>query len=192
MIAVNKSKIILLTILIVLVLYCGAVIFITKPNANAYEGLIGSTDNVPAASASSAEKTQADAQAEHDAILAQAEEIAAEKADEARKSASEYADSAIADAIARLDIPQAAGTVETYVEGDTIIQREEFDLQSNLPEIVDAVGARLLENKDQILDMIIDALIEKLDSDESSADYETIRRQIREEEIRKMLEKLHD
>lgn len=221
----NKSKIVLLTILIVLVLYCGGVIFVTKPNTNAYEALFGSKDNnAPAATASATEQAQADNKAEHDAILAQAEKVAAEKADAAKKSASEYADAAIADAIAKLEIPQAVEKVETIVQqGDTIIQREEFDLQAHLPEIVDAVYDKLLEDKDQILDMIIDALIERLDEAEaasssaapasetpaaeaaaaseaapveapavSDADYETLRRQMREDEIRKMLEQLHD
>ena len=230
-IAVNKSKIVLLTILIVLVLYCGAVIFVTKPSTNAYESLFGSKDNsAPAASAPSAEAVQADNKAEHDAILAQAEKVAAEKAEEAKKSASDYADAAIAEAIAKLEIPEAkTETVETFIQGDTIIQREEFDLQAHMPEIVDAVYAQLLKDKDQILDMIIDALIERLETEEEAetmtetkveskadaeteakaeaatepeaeatapaaedVDYETVRRQMREDEIRKMLDQLKD
>ena len=230
-IAVNKSKIVLLTILIVLVLYCGAVIFVTKPSTNAYESLFGSKDNsAPAASAPSAEAVQADNKAEHDAILAQAEKVAAEKAEEAKKSASDYADAAIAEAIAKLEIPEAkTETVETFIQGDTIIQREEFDLQAHMPEIVDAVYAQLLKDKDQILDMVIDALIERLGTEEEAetktetkveskadaeteakaeaatepeaeatapaaedVDYETVRRQMREDEIRKMLDQLKD
>ena len=192
----NKSKIVLLTILIVLVLYCGAVIFVTKSNTNAYEGLFGSTNTAPAETPA-AEKTQADLQAEHDAILAEAGKDAADKADAARKAASDYADAAIAEAIAKLEIPQAVETtVEKIVEGDTIIQREEFDLDAHLPEIVDAVYAELLEDKDAILDMIIDELIARLDSAEASAaapaDYDTTRRQMREDEIRKMLDQLKD
>ena len=204
----NKSKIVLLTILIVLVLYCGAVIFVTKPKTNAYEGLFGSNNNAPAATAPADDKTQSEIQAEHDAILAKAEKVAAEKADAAQKSASDYADAAIAEAIAKLEIPQAVETtVEKIVEGDTIIQREEFDLEAHLPEIVDAVKAELLEDKDAILGMIVDELIARLDSAEASAeaqapadsssaaapaDYDTTRRQIREDEIKKMLEQLQD
>ena len=198
----NKSKIVLLTILIVLVLYCGAVIFVTKPNTNAYEGLFGSTNTAPATETPAVEKTQADTKAEHDAILAQAEKVASEKADAAQKSASDYADAAIAEAIAKLEIPQAVETtVEKIVEGDTIIQREEFDLEAHLPEIVDAVYDQLIEDKDAILDMIVDELIARLDSAEASADsssavapadYDTTRRQIREDEIRKMLDQLKD
>ena len=58
-----------------------------------------------------------------------------------------------------------------------------------MPEIIDAVYDQLLEDKDVILDMIIDELIAKLGTDE---DYDTIRRRIREEEIKKMLEQLQD
>ena len=206
----NKSKIVLLTILIVLVLYCGAVIFVTKPNTNAYEGLFGSKDNSAPAATAPAETTQADIQAEiqaaikaeHDAVIAQTEKIAAEKSEAAQKSASDYADAAIAEAIAKLEIPQAVETtVEKIVEGDTIIQREEFDLEAHLPEIVDAVYDQLIEDKDAILDMIVDELIARLDSVEASADssdaaapadYDATRRQIREDEIRKMLEQLQD
>ena len=198
MIAVNKSKIVLLTILIVLVLYCGAVIFITKPGTNAYQGIFGSTEketavpDAPAApSAPDAEGTIVDT----DAILAQAEKIAEDKAEAARKSSEDYADSAIADAISKLEIPQAVETtVEKIVQGDTVIQREEFDLEAHLPEIVDAVYAELLKEKDAIIDMVVDAIIEKLDTVEATgdADYDTVRRQKREEEIRKMLEQLQD
>ena len=186
-IAVNKSKIVLLTILIVLVLYCGAVIFITKPGSNAYQGLFGSAGNASAQAAPASQGTSVDT----DAILAQAEKIATDKAEAARKSSADYADSAIADAISKLVIPEA---VETVVQGDTIIQKEEFDLEAHLPEIVDAVSAELLKEKDAIIDMVVDALIEKLDASEATGevDYDTARRQKREEEIKKMLEQLQD
>ena len=187
----NKSKIVLLTILIVLVLYCGAVIFITKPGSNAYQGLFGSADNAaPQATPASQEKT-----VDTDAILAQAEKIAADKAEAARKSSEDYADSAIAEAISKLVIPEAVETtVEKIVQGDTIIQKEEFDFEAHLPEIVDAVSAELLKEKDAIIDMVVDAIIEKLDASEAAGevDYDTTRRQKREEEIKKMLEQLQD
>ena len=186
----NKSKIVLLTILIVLVLYCGGVIFITKPGSNAYQGLFGSAGN---ASAQAAPASQGEA-VDTDAILAQAEKIATDKADAARKSSEDYTDAAIADAISKLVIPEAT---ETVVQGDTIIQKEEFDLEANLPTIVDAVSDELLSEKDAIIDMVIDALIERLDEAEAAdaaaeADYDTLRRQKREAEIKKMLEQLQD
>ena len=48
--------------------------------------------------------------------------------------------------------------------------------------------------KDQLVEMIVDELIAKLGSDISveADDYETVRRQMREAEIKKMLEQLHD
>ena len=188
----SKSKIVLLTVLIILVLYCGAVIFVTKPNTNAYEGLFGSTDKVAETTDSASDAATV---VDTDAILAEAEKIAAEKADAAQKSSAEYADAAIADAISKLVIPEAGETI--IKEGDTIIQREEFDLEAHMSEIIDAVYEQLLNDKEEILDMIIDGLIEKLDSAPAEpipedADYYTIRRKIREEEIMKMLEQLHD
>lgn len=184
----NKSKIVLLTILIVLVLYCGGVIFITKPGSNAYQGLFGSAGGNAAAQAAPVSQGSS---VDTDAILAQAEKIATDKAEAARKSSADYADTAIADAISKLVIPEAT---ETVVQGDTIIQKEEFDLEAHLPEIVDAVSAELLKEKDAIVDMIVDAIIEKLDKAEAAGevDYDTARRQKREEEIKKMLEQLED
>ena len=197
----NKSKIVLLTILIVLVLYCGGVIFLTKPNSNALEGLFSSTDKAAAAPASEV------ASVDSDAILAQAEKIAAEKADAARKSSEEYADAAIADAIAKIVIPEAGETV--VQQGDTIIQKEEFDLDAHMQEIVDAVLAKLPvpdndelaadlyeKYKDQLVDSVVDEIIARYGNSEqapaSGDDYDTIRRQMREEEIKKVLDQLHE
>ena len=198
----NKSKIVLLTILIVLVLYCGGVIFLTKPNSNALEGLFSSTDNKAAAAPASGA-----ASVDSDAILAQAEKIAAEKADAARKSSEEYADAAIADAIAKIAVSEAGETV--VQQGDTIIQKEEFDLDAHMQEIVDAVLAKLPvpdndelaadlyeKYKDQLVDSVVDEIIARYGNSEqvpaADDDYDTLRRQMREEEIRKVLEQLHE
>ena len=198
----NKSKIVLLTILIVLVLYCGGVIFLTKPNSNALEGLFSSTDNKAASAPASGA-----ASVDSDAILAQAEKIAAEKADAARKSSEEYADAAIADAIAKIAVSEAGETV--VQQGDTIIQKEEFDLDAHMQEIVDAVLAKLPvpdndelaadlyeKYKDQLVDSVVDEIIARYGNSEqvpaADDDYDTLRRQMREEEIRKVLEQLHE
>ena len=198
----NKSKIVLLTILIVLVLYCGGVIFLTKPNSNALEGLFSSTDNKAASAPASGA-----ASVDSDAILAQAEKIAAEKADAARKSSEEYADAAIADAIAKIAVSEAGETV--VQQGDTIIQKEEFDLDAHMQEIVDAVLAKLPvpdndelaadlyeKYKDQLVDLVVDEIIARYGNSEqvpaADDDYDTLRRQMREEEIRKVLEQLHE
>ena len=76
-----KSKLVLLTVLIMLVLYCGVVIFITKPDSFAYDAVFGKTDSrvtVP-----TSEKAEAQAQADRDALLAEMERIASEKAAQA-------------------------------------------------------------------------------------------------------------
>ena len=193
----KKNKLVLLTVLIVLVLYVGAVIFITKPNTNAYSALFGSKDKTV---------TPAEAQADHDAIIAEAEKIAKEKADAAETASAEYTDAAVADFQTVLDKAVANAFANLEFEGDTIVQTIPFDVNEHRDEIVNAVVPELLKYddelaaimydkyKDEIVDMIVDELIAKLGSDVAveSDDYDTIRRQMREAEIKKMLEQLHD
>ena len=205
----KKNKLVLLTVLIVMVLYCGAVIFVTKPNTNAYAAIFGSADNkvtVPAA----AETAPVDT----DAILAEAEKIATAKADSAVDQSGKYTDAAVADALAVnednikaiVDKAVADAFANLEFDGDTIIQTQPFDINEHLDEIVNAVVPELLKYedelaalmydkyKDQLVDMVVDELIERLPSDVSvdANDYDTIRRQMREAEIKKMLEQLHD
>lgn len=190
----KKNKLVLLTVLIVMVLYCGAVIFVTKPNTNAYAAIFGSVDNkvtVPAA----AETAPVDT----DAILAEAEKYTDDAVADAlavnEDAVKAIVDKAVADAFANLEF-----------DGDTIIQTQPFDINEHLDEIVNAVVPELLKYedelaalmydkyKDQLVDMVVDELIERLPSDVSvdANDYDTIRRQMREAEIKKMLEQLHD
>ena len=190
----KKNKLVLLTVLIVMVLYCGAVIFVTKPNTNAYAAIFGSADNkvtVPAA----AETAPVDT----DAILAEAEKYTDDAVADAlavnEDAVKAIVDKAVADAFANLEF-----------NGDTIIQTQPFDINEHLDEIVNAVVPELLKYedelaalmydkyKDQLVDMVVDELIERLPSDVSvdANDYDTIRRQMREAEIKKMLEQLHD
>ena len=42
----KKNKIILLTVLIMLVLYCGAVVFVTKPDTFAFSGILGDYNTI--------------------------------------------------------------------------------------------------------------------------------------------------
>lgn len=42
----KKNKIILLTVLIMLVLYCGAVVFVTKPDTFAFSGILGDSNTI--------------------------------------------------------------------------------------------------------------------------------------------------
>ena len=72
----KKNKLVLLTVLIVLVLYVGAVIFVTKPNTNAYSAIFGSSEK---AAAPAPETVKAD----HDAIIAEAEKQKVKPVDDA-------------------------------------------------------------------------------------------------------------
>lgn len=195
----KKNKLVLLTVLIVLVLYVGAVIFVTKPNTNAYSAIFGSSEK---AAAPAPETVKAD----HDAIIAEAEKIATQKADAAKSASAEYTDAAVADFKAVIDKAVADAFANLEFEGDTIIQTIPFDINEHRDEIVNAVVPELLKYddelaalmyekyKDQLVEMIVDELIAKLGSDISveADDYETVRRQMRESEIKKMLEQLHD
>ncbi|MBP5552768.1 MAG: hypothetical protein J6X41_05235 [Spirochaetales bacterium] len=195
----KKNKLVLLTVLIVLVLYVGAVIFVTKPNTNAYSAIFGSADKT---AAPAPEAVQAD----HDAIIAEAEKIATEKADAAESASAEYTDAAVADFQAILDKAVADAFANLEFEGDTIVQTIPFDVNEHRDEIVEAIIPELLKYddelaalmydkyKDQIVEMIVDDLIAKLGSDIAveADDYDTVRRQMREAEIKKMLEQLHD
>ena len=195
----KKNKLVLLTVLIVLVLYVGAVIFVTKPNTNAYSAIFGSADKTAAPAPESV-------QADHDAILAEAEKIATEKADAAESASAEYTDAAVADFQAILDKAVADAFANLEFEGDTIVQTIPFDVNEHRDEIVEAIIPELLKYddelaalmydkyKDQIVEMIVDDLIAKLGSDIAveADDYDTVRRQMREAEIKKMLEQLHD
>ena len=209
----KKNKLVLLTVLIVMVLYCGAVIFVTKPNTNAYAAIFGSVDNkvtVPAA----AETAPVDT----DAILAVAEKYTDDAVADAlavnEDAVKAIVDKAVADALAVnedavkaiVDKAVADAFANLEFDGDTIIQTQPFDINEHLDEIVNAVVPELLKYedelaaliydkyKDQLVDMVVDELIERLPSDVSvdANDYDTIRRQMREAEIKKMLEQLHD
>ena len=206
----KKNKLVLLTVLIVLVLYCGAVIFVTKPNTNAYAAIFGAVDNRPTVPA--AETTQVDT----DVILAEAEKIATAKADSAVDQSGKYTDAVVADALAVnedavkaiVDKAVADAFANIDFEGDTvtIIQTQPFDINEHLDEIVKAVVPELLKYedelaalmydkyKDELVDMVVDELIDRLPSEVAADadDYDTIRRQMREAEIKKMLEQLHD
>ncbi len=84
----KKNKLILLTILMVLVLYCGAVIFVTKPNSFAYESIFGnsSAPATPKTAQSSASAESVDTQALVAQAEAAAKEAASKSAEDARKA----------------------------------------------------------------------------------------------------------
>ena len=98
----KKSKLILLTILMILVLYCGAVIFVTKPNSFAYSAILGDgsrSSDYPAQSGVQTASAPA-AEVNTDAIIAEAKDAAAKQAESTIR---EYASQTEADIIKAIE-----------------------------------------------------------------------------------------
>ena len=139
-----KSKLVLLTVLIMLVLYCGVVIFITKPDSFAYDAVFGKTDSrvtVP-----TSEKAEAQAQADRDALLAEMERIASEKASQA-------ADAAVEKAVAKAD-ENAAKAIDAAVE-KAVAQADE-----NAAKAIDEAVAKAMADATESVSKAIDAAID--------------------------------
>lgn len=102
----KKNNLVLLTVLIMLVLYCGVVIFVTKPSDFAYEALFKDADSSVKAPAT---ETPAVDRAE---LTAEMEAIASKYADKAVDQAGKNADAAIREAIGNIDIDTGSGTVD--------------------------------------------------------------------------------
>ncbi len=143
----KKNKLILLTILIVLAIYCGAVIFVTKPESFAYDSLFRDIDvtvQVP-----SSEKAEADTAK----LLADVEKIAQQKADEAGRKAVEQAvaisndnlDKAVQAAIEKYDATISAMIDEAVKNAlgdvDSKIAAAKDDILASIP-VVDVEAAK--------------------------------------------------
>ena len=227
----KKNKLVLLTVLIILVLYCGVVIFVTKPNTFAFDAIIKGADST-AKAAAAPQKTDAEIKAEHDALVAEMESIAAKHADSAVEKAGKNADAAIKDALGKLEVNSGVVDVAALIKVTVadavdsvkaeIIQQATEEATKNVlahePEFVDAVTDkilanedefvqtvlnRVLENEDEFAKRVTDAVLARLEQalnealDELAAyvpqtDYEAERKQIRETEIQKILDQLHD
>ena len=229
----KKNKLVLLTVLIILVLYCGVVIFVTKPNAFAFDSIIKkSADSAATAATAAAAKTPAEEKAEHDALVAEMETIAAKHADSAVEKAGKNADAAIKEALGKLEVKDGevdvASLVKMAVEDavaeakaeiikeassiatsnilsheDEVIDAVTDKILANEDEFVQTVLNRVLENEDEFAKRVTDSVLAKLEQALNEAleelaaytpqnDYEAQRKQIRESEIQKLLEQLHD
>ena len=229
----KKSKLVLLTVLIILVLYCGVVIFVTKPNAFAFDSIIKkSADSAATAATAAAAMTPAQEKAEHDALVAEMETIAAKHADSAVEKAGKNTDAAIKDALGRLEVKDGEVDVASLVkmavedavaEAKAEIIKEASDIAtsnilSHEDEVIDAVTDKILANEDEFVQTVLnrvlanedefaqrvtDSVLAKLEQALNEAleelaaytpqnDYEAERKQIRESEIQKLLEQLHD
>ena len=229
----KKSKLVLLTVLIILVLYCGVVIFITKPNAFAFDSIIKkSADSAATAATAAAAKTPAEEKAEHDALVAEMETIAAKHADSAVEKAGKNADAAIKEALGKIEVKDGEVDVASLVKmavddavaeakaeiikeassiatsnilshEDEVIDAVTDKILANEDEFVQTVLNRVLENEDEFAKRVTDSVLARLEQALNEAleelaaytpqnDYDAQRKQIRESEIQKLLEQLHD
>ncbi len=226
----KKNKLVLLTILIILVLYCGVVIFVTKPNTFAFDAILKGTGTT--AQSAAPQKTDAQLKAEHDSLVAEMEAIAAKHADSAVEKAGKNADAAIKDALGKLEVNSGEVDVAALIKvtvADAVesakaeILREATEeatknvlshegefvdavtdkILANEDEFVQTVLNRVLENEDEFAKRVTDSVLARLEQALNEAleelaaytpqtDYEAERKQIRESEIQKILDQLHD
>ncbi|MFC2821488.1 MAG: dephospho-CoA kinase [Sphaerochaeta sp.] len=163
----KKTKLILLTVLIILVLYCGAVIFVTKPDTFAYEALFGELDN--AVTVPTSEKAAADAAAEKKALLSEIDAMVTEKNAATVKEAVSIADAntakAIENAVAKYDADIAAmvkSSVNEAVGSIEVNADVSAELEKAVPEIVEKVTAELEANIGTYVPRIVEASVTEL------------------------------
>lgn len=215
----KKTKLVLLTVLIILVLYCGVIIFVTKPSTFAYDALfkgVESTVTVP-----SSEKAAQTAAAEKEALMAEVKTIAAEYADKAVAQAARNAEAAIVEAVG--DIKTDAGAVDvsavvsiavrnamTAAKDDIVnaaaakaVAEIRVDEAALSREISEKVVANILSREDALVDRVTEAVLERIGkglqeavsetlSSMSDEDYAKIRKEVRSTEIQNLLDQLQD
>lgn len=215
----KKTKLVLLTVLIILVLYCGVIIFVTKPSTFAYDALfkgVESTVTVP-----SSEKAAQTAAAEKEALMAEMKTIAAEYADQAVTQAARNAEAAIVEAVG--DIKTDAGAVDVSAVVSIAVRNAMAAAKDDIVnaaaakavaeiradeaalsrEISEKVVANILSREDELVDRVTEAVIERIGkglqeavsetlSSMSDEDYAKIRKEVRSTEIQNLLDQLQD
>lgn len=215
----KKTKLVLLTVLIILVLYCGVIIFVTKPSTFAYDALfkgVESTVTVP-----SSEKAAQTAAAEKEALMAEMKTIAAEYADKAVTQAARNAEAAIVEAVG--DIKTDAGAVDVSAVVSIAVRNAMAAAKDDIVnaaaakavaeirvdeaalsrEISEKVVANILSREDALVDRVTEAVLERIGkglqeavsetlSSMSDEDYAKIRKEVRSTEIQNLLDQLQD
>lgn len=215
----KKTKLVLLTVLIILVLYCGVIIFVTKPSTFAYDALfkgVESTVTVP-----SPEKAAQTAAAEKEALMAEVKAIAAEYADKAVAQAAKNAEAAIVEAVGNIKTDAGSVDVSAVVSiavrnamaaaKDDIVNaaaakavadiRADEDALSR--EVSEQVVASILSHEEAVINRVTEAVLERIGTGLQEAvtdslasmpdeDYAKIRKEIRSTEIQKLLDQLQD
>jgi len=153
---VKKNKIILLTVLIMLVVYCGIVIFITKPNTFAFSGILGDYNTI-----SGTNKAQ---------LMEEIDSLVDEKIDAAMNDRMvSYVDSTIFSAESRIEEQlkvQAEVQGEAQIVANILSQvQSQLDSMANaivqeavekqVSKVFDDFKAKLVEEKDVIVNEIL-------------------------------------
>ena len=212
----KKNKLILLTILMVLVLYCGAVIFVTKPNSFAYDAIFGDNAIIPARSTQQTQ-TADSASVDTEAIIAElredltkqvetvAKEVAAQSSESVRKAIEEslpsMVDEAVKKAISDLNL---SGQIEKQVTKEVLSQQEELAaiIYANYSKaLAEAVTNRIMATvtsvepvqiqiEEPVAVEVVEEEVPAMAAVISVEEYEAQRQEIREAVISSLLEKL--
>jgi len=185
---VKKNKLILLTILIILVLYCGAVIFVTKPSSFAYNALFGKLDSkvttTPVQQSSTTQTTVAAPAAQIDTEALKAEVQAA-----AEKAAREIVEAAVKDM--RESIIKSTDGL-----ADEVAVKVMQELSEREGEFADRLYVKY---GDELVEMVTQNVLSAIKAQEEDipvvitpAQYETQRQAIRDKEIADLLGQLSE
>lgn len=160
----KKTKLVLLTVVLMMVLYCGAVIFVTKPETFAFSAIFGSVDNVVTVPTS--EQREAQAKAERDAISAEIETVSTQKADEAVQQAVSVAGQKADDAIKAAMQTYDSGLQQMVSDAVAAAYASAADIseevESAIPSIVEQVTKNIEAGIDYYIPQIVNAVIPEL------------------------------
>lgn len=189
----KKSKLILLTILMILVLYCGAVIFVTKPDSFAYGAIFG--DNNTRSTAGDTQSASA-ASVDTYAIMVEAKEAAVSAVEDTIKDIASQTElsikKAVEQALPALVDEAVRKAVEEQKLSDEIAKKVSEEIESKQAEIASSLYKTY---KDSLVDELSTELAKEVDQEEeapSVTDYAIQRNAIRKTMISSLLTKLED
>ena len=168
----KKSKLILLTVLMVLVLYCGAVIFVTKPDSFAYGAIFG--DNSPRAAVEKAQSSAASAETvDTSAIVAEAKDAAVKAAESTVKDLASQTEQSVRRAIeqtlpAMIDSAVRKAVAEQNLS-DKIAKQVSEEIESRQAEIASSIYKTY---KDNLVDELSSEVIDRAKEVEQEAEPE--------------------
>ena len=174
----KKNNLVLLTVLIMLVLYCGVVIFVTKPSDFAYEALFGNVDSsvkVPESEAPAVDRAELTAEMEaialkyaatavDQAVARTSEQIdkavgqaVGQAVDQAVEQAGKNTDAAIRDAIGKINVDSSTGTVDVSSIVEASVRQAVAEAREDIiREAVSRATADIRSGKDDLVNEISD------------------------------------